>query len=173
MATIPCIDDERPASSFRVLVVEDYEPFRRLVCSTLSKRPELQVVCEVSNGVEAVRKAEELRPDLILLDVGLPTLNGIEAARLIRKLSPESKILFVSQESSADVVQEALRLGALGYVAKTHVGVELLAAVEAVCHSRQFVSTGLAGHVSAGRADPQTSGRLDLGGIALPLTTGD
>ena len=111
--------DDRSSSIVRVLVVEDYEPFRRFVCSTLGKRPELQVIGEASDGLEAVQKAEELQPDLILLDVGLPSLSGIEAARRIRKLSPKSKILFVSQESSADVVQEALRIGALGYVAKT------------------------------------------------------
>jgi DNA-binding response OmpR family regulator len=87
----------------------------------------------VSDGLEAVRKAEELQPDLILLDVGLPDLNGIEAARLIRKVSLKSKIIFVSQESSPGVMQEAFHLGALGYVTKAHAGVELLAAVEAVC----------------------------------------
>jgi DNA-binding NarL/FixJ family response regulator len=123
-----------------VLVVEDFEPFRRFVCSTLRKTPELQVVCEVSDGLEAVQKAEELKPDLILLDIGLPTLNGIEAARRIRKLAPESKILFLSQESSADVVHEALNLGALGYVIKAHVGSDLLDAAEAVILGDQFVS---------------------------------
>jgi DNA-binding response OmpR family regulator len=68
---------------------------------------------------------------LILLDIGLPRLNGIEAARRIRKLSPMSRILFMSQESSADVVQVALNLGAVGYIAKVDAGSELLAAVEA------------------------------------------
>src|ERR1700739_185664 len=117
----------------RILVVDDYEPFRRFLREKLQARPRLQVICETSDGLEAIYKAEELHPDLILLDVGLPTLNGVEAARRIRKLSPKSKILFVSQESSADVVQEAFRLGALGYVIKTHARTELLAAVEAVC----------------------------------------
>jgi len=120
-------------AKFRVLVVEDYEPFRRFVCSTLSKRPDLEIVGEVSDGLEAVLKVRELRPDLILLDVGLPTLNGIEVARRIRELSPASRIVFVSQESSADVVQEAFRVGALGYVFKTQVGMDLLTAVEAAC----------------------------------------
>ena len=73
----------RLASSIRVMVVEDFHPFRRFVCSKLEQRPELQVICEVSDGLEAVQKAEELKPDLILLDIGLPTLNGIEAARRI------------------------------------------------------------------------------------------
>jgi DNA-binding NarL/FixJ family response regulator len=111
----------------RVLVVEDHEPFRRFICSTLGKRPELQVICEVSDGLEAVHEAEELQPDLVLLDVGLPTLNGIEAARRIRRLSPESKIVFVSQESSADMVEAALSTGAAGYVVKTRAAVELVA----------------------------------------------
>ena len=131
------------ASTVRVLVVDDYEPFRRFVCSTLGKSSDLQVIGEADDGLEAIHKAEELQPDLIVLDIGLPTVNGIEAARRIRKLSPESKILFVSQESSADVVQEALRIGALGYVVKSHAGIELLAAVEAVRQGKQFISGGV------------------------------
>jgi DNA-binding NarL/FixJ family response regulator len=130
-------------STVRVLVVDDYEPFRRFLCSTLKKRPDLQVIGEAADGLDAIEKAAELRPDLIVLDLGLPGLNGIEAARRIRKLSPQCKILFVSQESSADVVQEALELGALGYVVKTQAGSELLAAVEAVLQGRQFVSGGV------------------------------
>jgi DNA-binding NarL/FixJ family response regulator len=129
-------------SSVRVLVVEDFEPFRRFVCSRVGDSSQLQVICEVSDGLEAVQKAEELQPDLILLDIGLPKLNGIEAARRIRKLSPQSKILFVSQESSADVIEEALSLGAMGYVIKARAGSELLVAMEAVREGRQFVSSG-------------------------------
>src|ERR1700687_164768 len=98
------------SSSIRVLVVEDFAPFRGLICSTLRQEPGLHIVREVADGLDAVRQAEELKPDLILLDIGLPTLNGIDAARRIRKLAPESKIIFVSQESSPDVVQEALSL---------------------------------------------------------------
>ena len=127
----------------RILMVDDFEPFRRLIHSTLEKTAGLLVVCEVSDGLEAVRKAEELQPDLILLDIGLPRLNGIEAARRIRKLAPESKILFLSVECDAELVQEAMSLGALGYVDKAHAVGELLAAVEAVRQGRKFVSDGL------------------------------
>jgi len=80
-------------STVKVLVVDDYEPFRRFACSTLAKRPNLRVIGEASDGLEAVRKAEELKPDLIVLDIGLPTLNGIEVARQVRNLRPECKIL--------------------------------------------------------------------------------
>lgn len=127
-------------ASIRVLVAEDFEPFRRFLCATIGKRDDLQIVGEVSDGQEAVHKAEQLRPDLILLDIGLPTLNGIAAARQMRKLVPESKIIFVTQESSEDVVQEALATGALGYVVKTTANGNLLAAVDAVLEGKQFVS---------------------------------
>jgi DNA-binding NarL/FixJ family response regulator len=127
----------------RVLVVEDFAPFRQLICSLLANNPNLKVIGEVSDGLAAVRTAEEFQPDLILLDIGLPSMNGIEAARRIRQLSPNSRILFVSQESSADVVEEALCSGALGYVVKMHAGSELLAAVEAVLRGTQFVSGGV------------------------------
>jgi DNA-binding NarL/FixJ family response regulator len=140
-------------SSVRILVVDDYIPFRKFVCSTLEKRPELRVIGEASDGLEAVQKAEELQPDLIALDIGLPILNGIEAARRICALAPRSKILFVSQESSDDVVGEALSSGALGYVIKTQAGGELLAAVAAVLEDRQFVSRGLLAHHSADAPD--------------------
>lgn len=168
------VDDDRRTSSIRVLVVEDFEPFRRSVCSMLDKRPDLQIVGEVSDGLEAVNKTAALQPDLILLDVGLPSMNGMDAARRIRKLSPKSKILFVSQESSADVVQEALRLGALGYVAKTNAGIELLPAVEAVCQGRRFVSAGLAGHVPSEFAETQTPKRFHPDEVlAQPTEPGD
>jgi len=106
----------------------------------------LRVIGVASDGLEAVQKAEELQPDLILLDIGLPSLNGIEVARQIRKLSPKSKILFVSQESSVEMVQGALGTGAQGYVVKTDAESELLEGVNAVLRGEQFVSGRFAGH---------------------------
>lgn len=105
--------------SVSVLLVDDYEPWRRFVSSTLKHKLNCQIIYEASDGFEAIQRARELQPNLILLDIGLPTLNGIEAARRIRKLAPESKIIFLSQESSADIVGEALSLGAQGYVVKS------------------------------------------------------
>jgi len=131
-------------STIRVLVAEDYEPWRRFVLSTLHKISGLQVICEVSDGLEAVQKATELRPDLILLDIGLLTLNGIEAARQIRERTPSSKILFVTEDRSQEALEEALRLGASGYVVKSDAGSELLSAVKAVIEGKRFTSSSLA-----------------------------
>jgi DNA-binding NarL/FixJ family response regulator len=147
-------------SIVRVLVVDDYEPFRRFVASTVGQRPDMRVVGEASDGLEAVHKAEELKPDLIVLDIGLPTLNGIEVARRIRKSCPECKILFMSQASSVDVAQAAFSLGAMGYVVKAYAGSELVAAVESVCQGRMFVSKGLSGLDRTGATDPQAPGHF-------------
>lgn len=127
----------------RILVVDDFEPFRRFVCSALQQRADFHVIGQAADGVEAVRQAQELQPDLILLDIGLPSLNGIDACRQIRKRSPTSKILFVSQESSAEVMREAFRLGASGYLVKSDAIGELLPAVDAVLQGTPFVSNHL------------------------------
>jgi len=126
-----------------VLVVDDFEPFRRFICSRLESRPDLEVIGEASDGLEAVEKAQALKPDLILIDIGLPSLNGIEAAHRICRLVPTSTILFVSQISDADVVQEALGNGAKGYVWKQDAGTDLLPAVEAALLGTHFVSSGI------------------------------
>lgn len=130
-------------SLVRVLVVDDFEPFRQFVVSALTKMPELQVIGEASDGIESVRKAEELKPDLILLDIGLPSLNGIEAARRICQVVPGVKLLFVSQISDIDIVRGALSAGGQGCVLKTDAGTELLPAVAAVLAGNNFLSSGI------------------------------
>jgi DNA-binding NarL/FixJ family response regulator len=130
-----------PSTALRILLVEDFEPFRKLIRTILLEKPGLQIVAEASDGLDAVQKAAELHPDLILLDIGLPTLNGFDAARLIRRLAPDSRILFVSQEFSPPAVQEARSLGASGYVLKTRLASDLLLAVAAVLQGKTFVSS--------------------------------
>jgi DNA-binding NarL/FixJ family response regulator len=149
--------DYMPASSIRVLVAEDYPAFRRSLVSTVHSRADIQVVCEVADGSGAVQKARELQPDLILLDIGLPSLNGIEAARRIRSVSPNSKILFVSENHSSDVIEEALRTGALGYVVKSDAGSDLFPAVEAVLQGKEFVSSSVSVHHVNDRRDEHRS----------------
>ena len=137
-------------SSIRVLLVDDYEAWRRFFSTTLQKQNGLQIIGEASDGPEAIQQAQQLQPDLILLDVGLPTLNGIEAARRIREVSPQSKILFVSENRSPDIAEEALSTGAGGYVVKSAALSELSAAVQAVLQGKHFVSGSLTGPALAG-----------------------
>ena len=130
-------------SSIRVLVVEDYERFRRFICSTLAKSQDLQVVGEATDGLEAVRIAEKLQPDMILLDIGLPNLNGLEAAKRILQVAPAAKIIFLTSNNDKDVIRAALSTGAQGYVLKTDAARELLTAVQKVLAGEHFVSRGI------------------------------
>lgn len=126
----------------RVLVVDDYQPWLRFIRSMLQDAAELQIVAEASDGPDAVQKALQLQPELILLDLGLPTFNGIEAARQIRETNPHATILFVSEERSQDVIQEALSIGS-GYVIKSYAPRELVPAIKTVLEGGRFVSAGM------------------------------
>jgi len=136
-------------SSIRVLVVDDYEPWHRFVSTMLQQQQELRIVGQVRDGLEAVQQARELYPDLILLDIGLPTINGLEAARRICKCAPQSKILFVSENRSPEIAEEALGTGAGGYLVKSDAAKELLSAINAVLEGKRFISASLAGHFLA------------------------
>ena len=125
----------------RILVADDYSDWRRRVGVLLQPRPEFQIVAEVSDGSEAIQKAEDLKPDLILLDIGLPKLDGIEAALRIREVSPSSRIVFLSQNSDPDIVRAALDAGASGYVRKIDSHNELLPAIDAALRGQRFVSS--------------------------------
>jgi len=129
----------------RTLVVDDFSSFRRRVCWMLEEYPEVRLIGEAADGAEAVQKAVEFQPDLILLDSDLPKLSGIEAARQIRKVVPKSILLFVSQDSNPEVVQAAFQLGARGYVIKSDAARELLTAVKSVIQGARYVSRALAG----------------------------
>ena len=134
----------------RVLVVDDSLLFRRFVHRLLEQKQDFQLVGEAPGGPEAVQKAKELQPDLILLDIGLPQLNGIEAAKQIRQIAPGTKTLFLTLNNDADVIGAALDTGAKGYVLKSDAGTELWPAIEAVLENKQYVSRGLASHCQTG-----------------------
>jgi len=127
----------------RILHVEDSEPFRQLVFSIFQENSDSHFIEQAADGLEGVQKAENLKPDLVLLDIGLPKLNGIDVAKLIRKRSSNSRIVFLTQETDLDVVKAALDTGALGYVHKQRAGIELRTAVEAALRGRKFVSRNL------------------------------
>jgi DNA-binding NarL/FixJ family response regulator len=132
----------------RILLVDDVEVWRWRIGSILATLPELQVVGEASDGLEAVQKAEDLKPDLILLETGLPHLNGIEAERRIHEVLPSAKVVFVSRNNDSEIISEALGHGALGFVLKTDVGSELLPAIEAIISGEGFISSGIEESIS-------------------------
>ena len=154
------IGEKQSVSPVRILVVDDSEPFRHFIRSTLEGREDLRIVGVASDGLEAVQKSEELQPDLILLDIRLPSLNGIEAAKRICKLASKSKIIFLSLESSKDVVRGALSSGANGYIAKSNAASDLLVAVEAVLQGKQFVSAGLTDQIITNPQQGKASGLI-------------
>ena len=130
-------------SSTRILLVEDFKPYRSLISRLLSEDHNLDLVGEAEDGLEAVEKVQQLKPDIILMDIGLPKLNGLAASRRILDLLPSTKIIFLTQQMDADVVKEALNLGAMGYILKEDVKTDLQAAIAVVLAGKRFVSRGL------------------------------
>jgi DNA-binding NarL/FixJ family response regulator len=128
----------------QILVVDDHPVVRKAICSLLSTDPLLNVTREVADGKQAVLKAEEVQPDLILLDISLPGISGIEAARRILKVSPKSKIIFLSQHDSLQMAKDAMETGGHGYVSKTDAGGELIRAIHSVREGKLFVSRRIA-----------------------------
>ena len=133
-------------TSVRILVVEDFEPWRDFFRAELQRDLEMEIVGELADGSHIVQEVERLRPDLVLMDIGLTSINGIEAARLVRESSPDTKILFISENRSADIARKALDSGGNGYLVKIDVRRELLSGIRAVLEGRRFISTSMAGH---------------------------
>lgn len=124
--------------SLSILVVDDSRVWRQYVCSLLYRYLDRVVISEGSDGLEAVQKSEELQPDLVLLDIGLPNLNGLEAARLIRSVALRSRILFVTSYDWPELSHEAMNLGARGLVVKSRAVRELLPAISTIMRDEQF-----------------------------------
>jgi CheY-like chemotaxis protein len=133
-------------SFVRILVVDDFAEWRHYVVEKLREDRSFEVVGVAADGLEAVLRAEQMQPDLVLLDIGLPKLDGIEAARQIRTVAPDSKVIFLSQENDPDLARAALSVGARGYVVKSDAGSELLPALQTVMLGKRFGSRSLAGH---------------------------
>lgn len=134
-------------SKVRVLVVDDFAPWRHFVISTIRKHWQLLLVGEADDGLRAIEKATELTPDLITMDIAIPTLNGIEASRRISDFLPKAKVVFLSENRSVEIVEHVLREGACGYVVKSSAASELLPAIETVLQGGRFVSECLADSV--------------------------
>jgi len=121
-------------NEIRILVADDFEDWRVRIRELLSFRPAWRIVAEARDGLEAVQKAAELRPDVVLLDIQMPGLNGIEAARRIRQECPGSRIIFLSQSSDKEIIRAALEIGAKAFVQKAMAARELIPAIEAALH---------------------------------------
>ncbi len=132
-------------SSFRILIADNFEPWRRFVSSTLQKDESLEIVGMASDGFEAVQKAIELKPDLVLLSLGLPKLNGLEAAKRISEAVPGVKLLFATQNTDPEVMTGALSNGAHGYLWKMDASRELLPAIRAIRRGDKFIGSGMKG----------------------------
>jgi|SRR5271169_788183 len=142
-------------STVRILLVDDFAPFRCYARSVLAEYPEYEIIGEATDGVEALQKAQELQPDLILLDINLPKLSGIQVAKQLRNITPLTSVLFLTAHSSPEMVSLALSIGARGYVSKWNAARDLVPAVKAVCMGRQFVSQRFAGCDLSDPAEPQ------------------
>lgn len=126
---------------FRILIADDHEVARRGIRALLESHPDWEVCAEASDGREAVELAAGTKPDLVLLDVGMPNLNGLEAAKQILSANPDMPILILTMHDSDNVVREVLRAGARGFLLKSDAGRDLVAAVEALRLQRTFFTT--------------------------------
>jgi DNA-binding NarL/FixJ family response regulator len=127
----------------RVLVADDQPGIRKRVCLTLAARVVLEACDEAANGLEAIELAEQLHPDLIILDITMPLVNGLDAARQIRKFAPHTPILILSMHKSRQLMEEAQKIGVHGYIVKAEAGQNLMPAVNAVLTRRTFFPTEL------------------------------
>lgn len=125
-------------SGLRILIADDHELLRRGVRSLIEAEPGWNVVGEASDGLEALEKARELKPEVAVLDIGMPRLNGLEAARRIRKILPEVKILFLSIHDNEELARAVLEAGARGYVTKSDTGRALVTAIGALSKNKTF-----------------------------------
>jgi len=137
----------------RILIADDHEVARRGIRALLESHPDWEVTAEAKDGREAVELASTMKPDLVLLDIGMPNLNGLEAARQILATSPEVAILILTMHDTDHVVREVLRAGARGFLLKSDAGRDLVAAVEAIQLQRTFFTTRVSQMVLDGYLD--------------------
>ena len=131
----------------RILVVDDHPVVRAQICALLHAESDFSVVCDVADGNQAVTKASELRPDIVVLDITMPGMEGFEAARCIWKVSPCAEILFLSQHDSLETIRQAFRRGGRGYVVKSDAAKELVAAVRTVSEKKQYMNPRFVAHL--------------------------
>ena len=135
---------------FRILVADDHEVVRRGLCALLQAQPDWEICGEAADGREALEKAQKLKPDVVILDIGMPSLNGLEATRQILKLNPQTRILILTLHDSDQVVREVLNAGARGFLLKSDAARDLVAAVEALRRDKTYFTSKVAAMVLEG-----------------------
>jgi DNA-binding NarL/FixJ family response regulator len=142
-------------SVLRILIADDHEVARKGIRSILESHLGWEVCGEVKDGREAVESASTLKPDVLLLDIGMPNLNGLDAARQILAISPDARILILTVHDSEQMVREVLAAGARGFLLKSDAGRDLIAAVEALQHGRTFFTSRVSQMMLDGYLRPQ------------------
>src|SRR6267154_2537894 len=135
---------------FRILVADDHEVVRRGLCALLRNQPDWDVCGEAKDGRDAVEKVLMLKPEVVILDIGMPNLNGLEATRQILKANPQVKVLILTLHDSDQVVQEVLNAGARGFLLKTDAARDLVAAVDALRRDKIYFTPTVAAMVLDG-----------------------
>ena len=128
-------------STLRLLVADDHEIVRKGLCALLQEQPGWEVAAEAKDGREAVEKVKQFKPDVSVIDIGMPVLNGIEATRQIVKNSAQAKVLVLTVHETDGLVRELLEVGARGYLLKTDAGTELIQAVNALRRNQTYFTS--------------------------------
>ena len=151
----------------RVLLAEDHTIVRKGLCALLDAEPSIEVIGEAQDGREALLKAEQLHPDIVLMDISMPGLNGLEATRQIKKRFPEVKVLILTVHSDEEYIRQILRAGASGYLVKQAAPNELISAIEAIQRGESYLSPSVSKKVvqeyvqhAAGAAEEDSYERL-------------
>jgi len=144
-------------SAFRILIADDHELVRRGIRALVEGHPGWEICGEATDGREAVEKAVELRPDIVLLDIGMPNLNGLNAARQILAAKPSTRVLIVTMHESEQLIREALEIGARGFLLKSDAAKDLVAAVEALQRRTTFFTSSVTEMVLNGYLQPRSN----------------
>ncbi len=131
-------------SKIKVLLVDDHAILRDGIRALLGVHDDIEIVGEAFEGKEAVEKAQELAPDVVVMDIAMPGMDGLEATRRIRKKSPEVKVLVLSQHDNREYILAAIKAGVTGYVPKKALGSDLVSAIRAVCQGNSFLYPSVA-----------------------------
>ncbi len=158
---------ESAPQKIRVLIADDHAILRDGLRKLLTEEPDLEVAGEARDGHDALRKAEELKPDVILLDLAMPGLNGIAVAKRLRSAAPAAKVLILTMHQEEEYVYETLKAGASGYVLKDAAGPDLVAAIRAARRGEQFLSPSISRLVVR---DESASGSKQIKTVSQHLT---